>query len=56
MSARVIRDRVEPAVIPAMSAMLPILLQKSFCRRCYKFGGPQALFSCKDLRDLIASR
>jgi hypothetical protein len=29
MSARVIRDRVEPAVIPAMSAMLPVLLQKS---------------------------
>ena len=35
---------------------VPILLQKSFCRRCQKFRGPQARFSCKDLRDLIASR
>ena len=30
----------------------PILLQKSFCRRCQKFRGPQARFSCRDLRDL----
>src|ERR1700730_8762866 len=43
-------------VTSMMSALRGILLQKSFCRRCQKFRGPQARFSCRDLRDLIASR
>jgi hypothetical protein len=39
-----------------MSAVGWILLQKSSCTRCQKFRGLQVLFSCRDLRDLIASR
>jgi hypothetical protein len=39
-----------------LGSFVPILLQKSFCRRCQKLRGPQARFSCRDLRDLIASR
>jgi hypothetical protein len=39
-----------------MSANRMILLQKSFCTRYQKFRGPQVRFSCRDLRDLIASR
>jgi hypothetical protein len=35
---------------------LPILLQKSFCTGGQKFCGLQARLSCKDVRDLIASR
>jgi hypothetical protein len=34
----------------------PILLQKSFCTGDQKFYGLQAQLSCKDVRDLIASR
>jgi len=52
----VIRDRVEPAASPALSAMPPIVLQKSFCTGDQKFCGLQARPSCKDVRDLIASR
>jgi hypothetical protein len=39
-----------------MSALPPIVLQKSFCTGGQNFRGLQARFSCKDLRDLIASR
>jgi hypothetical protein len=34
---------------------VPIVLQKSFCRRCHKFREPLAWFSCRYLEDLIAS-
>ena len=34
----------------------PIVLQKSFCTGDRKFCGLQARLSCKDVRDLIASR
>ena len=34
------------------SVVRMILLQKSFWRRCLKFSGPQARFSCRDLRRL----
>ena len=34
----------------------PILLQKSFCTGDQKFCGLQVRLSCKDVRDLIASR
>src|SRR5262245_46513327 len=34
----------------------PILLQKSFCTGDRKFCGPWTRLSCKDVRDLIASR
>ena len=37
------------------SALPPIVLQKSFCTGGRNFRGLQARFSCKDLRDLIAS-
>ena len=33
-----------------------IVLQKSFCTGDQKFCGLQARLSCKDVRDLIASR
>ena len=39
-----------------MSVHREIVLQKSLCRGGQKFRGLQARFSCKDLRDLIASR
>jgi hypothetical protein len=38
------------------SASTSILLQKSFCTGDEKFCGLQARLSCKDVRDLIASR
>jgi hypothetical protein len=39
-----------------MSALPPIVLQKSFCTDDQKFCGLLARLSCKDVRDLIASR
>ena len=39
-----------------MSALTPIVLQKSFCTGDQKFCGLQARLSRKDVRDLIASR
>jgi hypothetical protein len=53
---RVIRDRVERAVSPVMSAVPPIVLQKSFCVTEYKFSGPYARRSNNDLRDYIIPR
>jgi len=38
------------------SAIGRIVLQKSFCTGDQKFCGLQARLSCKDVRDLIASR
>jgi hypothetical protein len=38
------------------SGLPPIVLQKSFCTGDQKFCGLQARLSCKDVRDLIASR
>jgi hypothetical protein len=40
----------------SMSAFGGIVLQKSFCTDDQKFCGLQARLSCKDVRDLIASR
>jgi hypothetical protein len=37
-------------------ALVPIVLQKSFCTDDQKFYRPQVRLSCKDVRDLIASR
>jgi hypothetical protein len=39
----------------AVSAIGVIVLQKSLCTGDQKFSGPQARFSCKDVRGLIAS-
>jgi hypothetical protein len=36
--------------------LVPIVLQKSFCTGDQNFCGLQAQLSCKDVRDLIASR
>jgi hypothetical protein len=38
------------------SGLASIVLQKSFCTGDQKFCGLQARLSCKDVRDLIASR
>ena len=42
--------------LPSDVCFVPILLQKSFCTGNQKFCGLQARLSCKDVRDLIASR
>jgi hypothetical protein len=55
---------VESALLPTADIrqrgphvpFVPILLQKSFCTGDQKFRGLQARLSCKDARDLIASR
>jgi hypothetical protein len=39
-----------------VSAVEGIVLQRSFCTDDQKFCGLQARLSCKDVRDLIASR
>jgi hypothetical protein len=40
----------------AMSAIPPIVLQKSFCTDDQKFCGLQARFSCKDVSGPVAPR
>jgi hypothetical protein len=45
-----------PIAAIADVALWQILLQKSFCIGNQKFCGLQARLSCKDVRDLIASR
>jgi hypothetical protein len=52
---RVIRDRVEPAAAPAMSAMPRIVLKKPFLSDERKFLEPLMRFTSGDVRDHIVS-